>query len=219
MSEMFPSWTWQMCLMPTVFAGMKQRSSTKKSQYSGLGQNNIATLHGPTLAAVTAYMSLDTSIYPNNTATGGFGSQSDQFYMGEYPYWEDNAIHVVMFNVYLLCDPDFEKLDFVGGFIPKICRDEVSTPGIPTYDHIRLDPPSAWLTLTGENNPTVTATEVYARLLEVLEEQTASNAAGHDSESYLAFLSGEFDRIAKHFRAHLEMDKIYEILNGGALYG
>ena len=418
MSEMFPSWTWQMCLMPTVFAGMKQRSSTKKSQYSGLGQNNIATLHGPTLAAVMAYMSLDTSIYPNNTAMGGFGSQSDQFYMGEYPYWEDNAIHVVMFNVskgefnaavfdengdqsdytllqvlsdpddenevkhansssgsalffslmklamqdkefsdayaelaqqlasgfsdkevvrkcalvlcdnlyrrielhdkipdglgipvkinsngkiarmakqklqdgiftpssilygtfqhltpkkngsgkvillkdyigtrkmserklepgelkrlpnlppnyvipykidkicqhiemtttmpvpfrnillrgnsgsgksigakqialafglpylYLLCDPDFEKLDFVGGFIPKICRDEVSTPGIPTYDHIRLDPPSAWLTLTGENNPTVTATEVYARLLEVLEEQTASNAAGQGS--------------------------------------
>lgn len=83
--------------------------------------------------------------------------------------------------VFITCSANTEIMDFLGQILPdmKIERLKQLAGDIsyPTFEDIRMDPPTAYYKLTGEYNEDVTEDEVYEKLIEVaaskssLEEQ------------------------------------------------
>jgi len=83
--------------------------------------------------------------------------------------------------VHLTCSANTEITDLLGQILPVMDKDftAMATPvSLPSFDDIRIDPPTAYSRLTGEYDEEVTEGEVYDKLLEVIAQIAKAEAAG-----------------------------------------
>jgi MoxR-like ATPase len=84
--------------------------------------------------------------------------------------------------LYYTCSANTEIYDFLGQMLPETTENAHSGKEYPTLTDIQMDPPSAYKKLTGTYDETVTDTEVYDKLLEVMAQDAralmADNASG-----------------------------------------
>lgn len=74
--------------------------------------------------------------------------------------------------VHITCSANSEIMDFLGQILPDM-KAEKSKPlpegsSYPSFEDIRMDPPTAYFKLTGEYNEDITEDEVYEKLIEVI---------------------------------------------------
>ena len=96
-SKLFESWTWNRAL-PAPFDSLPNAARTDvHSKYNNKTGTPRATIHSMTIAAILAYMDIDTSITPGATGNGAIGTQGNNLTMAEY-HSRIGEIHVVVFN-------------------------------------------------------------------------------------------------------------------------
>mgnify|MGYP000727225797 FL=1 len=96
-SKLFESWTWNRAL-PAPFDSLPNAARTDvHSKYNNMTGTPRATIHSMTIAAILAYMDIDTSITPGATGNGAIGTQGNNLTMAEY-HSRIGEIHVVVFN-------------------------------------------------------------------------------------------------------------------------
>ena len=75
--------------------------------------------------------------------------------------------------LYLTCSANSEIYDFMGQMLPDTADSKPYALNYPTLIDIQMDPPSAYQKLTGIYDETITDTEVYNKLLEVMEHDAS----------------------------------------------
>ena len=78
--------------------------------------------------------------------------------------------------LYLTCSANSEIYDFMGQMLPDTVDSKPYALDYPTLIDIQMDPPSAYQKLTGIYDETITDTEVYNKLLEVMEHDAKALA-------------------------------------------
>lgn len=79
--------------------------------------------------------------------------------------------------LYYTCSANTEIYDFLGQMLPDTQEKADGLTDYPTLTDIQMDPPSACKKLTGVYDETVTDTEVYNKLLEVMERDAKALAS------------------------------------------
>ena len=92
---LFGNWTWKLSLPEPFDTITDTVSKTHYSAYCTVTTKK-STLHGPILAALLAYMEMDTSLTPSSTSESAIGTQGDKI-VAEYKS-RTGEIHVVVFN-------------------------------------------------------------------------------------------------------------------------
>lgn len=144
-TKLFDNWTWNRTL-PAPFDKLPStRRNDVHSVYNNMSGTPIATIHPMTLAAILAYLAMDTSVNSSASGNGAIGSQGTNMTMAEY-HSRTGDIHVVVFNK-------------ITGKFNAGCYSSVSaTPTVYTLK---------------ENKNTGTAL-FYALMLEAMEDQEFS---------------------------------------------
>ena len=94
-SPLFNNWTWKLG-MPEPFDKVASNVSTAHySSYCTVATKK-ATLHAPLLAAILAYMEMDTSLTPGSSSESAIGTQGEKT-VAEYQS-RTGEIHVAVFN-------------------------------------------------------------------------------------------------------------------------
>lgn len=94
-TPLFANWTWKLS-MPEPFDKIASNvSTTHYSTYCTVATKK-ATLHSPLLAAILAYMEMDTSLTPGSSSESAIGSQGEKT-VAEYQS-RTGEIHVAVFN-------------------------------------------------------------------------------------------------------------------------
>lgn len=94
-TPLFANWTWKLS-MPEPFDKIASNvSTTHYSTYCKVATKK-ATLHSPLLAAILAYMEMDTSLTPGSSSESAIGSQGEKT-VAEYQS-RTGEIHVAVFN-------------------------------------------------------------------------------------------------------------------------
>jgi len=75
---------------------------------------------------------------------------------------------------YLTCNADYEIFDLLGQIFPDVDGKASRAAELPTFDDIRMDPPTAFEKLTGGYSEEVTEEQVYGKLLEVMQARAQS---------------------------------------------
>ena len=96
-TKLFDNWTWNRTLPAPFDTLPSARRTDVHSRYNNMSGTQVATIHPMTIAAILAYLSLDTSINPSATGDGAIGSQGSDMTMAEY-HSRTGDIHVVVFN-------------------------------------------------------------------------------------------------------------------------
>ena len=94
-SPLFNNWTWKLS-MPEPFDKTASNVSTAHCSTYNTMATRKATLHSPLLAAVLAYMEMDTSLTPGSSSESAIGTQGDKT-VAEYQS-RTGEIHVAVFN-------------------------------------------------------------------------------------------------------------------------
>lgn len=92
---LFGNWTWKLSL-PEPFDNVANIVSTTYYSIYCTVTTKKATLHGPALSAILAYLDMDTSFTPATTSESAIGTQGDKT-VAEYRS-RTGEIHVVVFN-------------------------------------------------------------------------------------------------------------------------
>lgn len=90
--------------------------------------------------------------------------------------------------VYITCSANTEIIDLLGQILPDVKTDfgEPALSGsYPTFEDIRMDPSTAYCTLTGEYNETVTENDVYMKLLETIRKEAANQSGSEQGFRYV----------------------------------
>ena len=93
--QLFANWTWKIGLPEPFDKIASNTSTTYYSTYCTVASKK-ATLHSPLLAAVLAYMEMDTSLTPGSSSQSAIGTQGDKT-VAEYQS-RTGEIHVAVFN-------------------------------------------------------------------------------------------------------------------------
>lgn len=94
-SPLFNNWTWKLS-MPEPFDKIASNvSTTHYSSYCTVAAKK-STLHAPLLAAILAYMEMDTSLTPGSSSESAIGTQGEKT-VAEYQS-RTGEIHVAVFN-------------------------------------------------------------------------------------------------------------------------
>lgn len=75
--------------------------------------------------------------------------------------------------LHLTCSANTEIFDLLGQMLPVLEKPDRKIKKYPTFEDIRMDTATAYYKLTGEYQENVTEDEVYEKLLETIEENTA----------------------------------------------
>ena len=75
--------------------------------------------------------------------------------------------------LHLTCSANTEIFDLLGQMLPVLEKPDRKIKEYPTFEDIRMDTATAYYKLTGEYQENVTEDEVYEKLLETIEENTA----------------------------------------------
>lgn len=80
--------------------------------------------------------------------------------------------------VHITCSANTEIMDLLGQILPDM--DSFAPPvmaegDLPTFEDIQMDPPTAYCKLTGAYDGAVTETEVYEKLIEVIEARAKAD--------------------------------------------
>lgn len=94
-TPLFANWTWKLS-MPEPFDKIASNVSTSHYSAYCTVATKKATLHSPLLAAILAYMEMDTSLTPGSSSESAIGSQGDKT-VAEYQS-RTGEIHVAVFN-------------------------------------------------------------------------------------------------------------------------
>jgi MoxR-like ATPase len=79
--------------------------------------------------------------------------------------------------LFYTCSANTEIYDFLGQMLPETEAGEPLTGGYPTLEDIQMDPPSAYMKLTGTYQEDITDAEVYDKLLETMMHDARAMAA------------------------------------------
>lgn len=94
-TPLFANWTWKLS-MPEPFDKIASNVSTTHYSTYCMVATKKATLHSPLLAAILAYMEMDTSLTPGSSSESAIGSQGEKT-VAEYQS-RTGEIHVAVFN-------------------------------------------------------------------------------------------------------------------------
>lgn len=94
-TPLFGNWTWKLGLPEPFDTVANNISTTFYSTYCRVASRK-ATLHGPILSAILAYMDMDTSLTPASTSESAIGTQGDKI-IAEYQS-RTGETHAVVFN-------------------------------------------------------------------------------------------------------------------------
>lgn len=83
--------------------------------------------------------------------------------------------------LYYTCSANTEIYDFLGQMLPETDSDVPVVTDYPTLTDIQMDPPSAYMKLTGTYEETVTEEDVYNKLLDVMEHDAKKQASDNSS--------------------------------------
>ena len=79
--------------------------------------------------------------------------------------------------MYYTCSANTEIYDFLGQMLPETDDGKTPVTDYPTLTDIQMDPPSAYMKLTGIYDETVTDEDVYKKLLEVMDRDAKKLAS------------------------------------------
>ena len=94
-TPLFANWTWKLT-MPEPFDKITSNTSTTYYSTYCTVATKKSTLHSPLLAAVLAYMEMDTSLTPGSSSESAIGTQGEKT-VAEYQS-RTGEIHVAVFN-------------------------------------------------------------------------------------------------------------------------
>lgn len=94
-TPLFANWTWKLT-MPEPFDKITSNTSTTYYSTYCTVPTKKSTLHSPLLAAVLAYMEMDTSLTPGSSSESAIGTQGEKT-VAEYQS-RTGEIHVAVFN-------------------------------------------------------------------------------------------------------------------------
>ena len=94
-TPLFGNWTWKLSLPEPFDTVANNVSTTFYSAYCRVSAKK-ATLHGPALSAILAYIDMDTSLTPASTSECAIGTQGDKI-IAEYQS-RTGETHAVVFN-------------------------------------------------------------------------------------------------------------------------
>lgn len=94
-SPLFNNWTWKLTMPEPFDAIASNTSTTYYSTYCTMPTKK-STLHSPLLAAILAYMEMDTTLTPGSSSESAIGTQGDKT-VAEYQS-RTGEIHVAVFN-------------------------------------------------------------------------------------------------------------------------
>lgn len=83
--------------------------------------------------------------------------------------------------LYYTCSANTEIYDFLGQMLPDTDGKASFGKEYPTLEDIQMDPPSAYMKLTGIYDETITDAAVYDKLLEVMEQDAKAMASENTS--------------------------------------
>lgn len=86
--------------------------------------------------------------------------------------------------VHLTCNANFEIYDFLGQMLPDARPKGGVETKLPSLQDIQMDPPSAYYAMTGEYNESITDSEVFDKMVEVLAARVQSQSAEEGRQSY-----------------------------------
>lgn len=94
-TPLFATWTWKLS-MPEPFDAIASNTSTTYYSTYCTTPTKKSTLHSPILAAILAYMDMDTTLTPGSSSESAIGTQGDKT-VAEYQS-RTGEIHVAVFN-------------------------------------------------------------------------------------------------------------------------
>lgn len=120
--------------------------------------------------------------------------------------------------LYYTCSANTEIYDFLGQMLPETEDNSFSQKEYPSLMDIQMDPPSAYKKLTGIYDENVIDTEVYNKLLEVMEQD--AKALANENSSGQRFRYVETPLITAIRNGYLiEIQEPTVIANPGVLVG
>lgn len=96
-TKLFDTWTWNRTLPAPFDTLASPRRNNVRSRFNNMTGSPVATIHPMLLAAILAYMGIDSSLSPGSTGAGAIGTQGDDMTIAEY-HSRTGSIHVVVFN-------------------------------------------------------------------------------------------------------------------------
>ncbi|MCL2106422.1 MAG: AAA family ATPase [Oscillospiraceae bacterium] len=121
---------------------------------------------------------------------------------------------------HLTCGADFERFDLLGQILPDL-DGTPALPGaaeLPTFDDIRMDPPTAFEKLTGEYREEVTEEQVYAGLLEVMTARALEQAGNGSTQQRFRYVDTPLVQALRNGWC-IEIQEPSVIANPGVLVG
>ncbi len=126
--------------------------------------------------------------------------------------------------VHITCSANTEIFDLLGQMLPEVsgmAQENVGTGELPSFDDIRFDPPTAYASLCGVYDETVTEEQVYAKLVEAIEQRAKSECEdGEKAETHQRFryVDTPFVQAMRHGYV-VELQEPSIIANPGVLVG
>lgn len=121
--------------------------------------------------------------------------------------------------VFQTCAADYEFSNLIGSYVPDLQTNAcaLADEDLPSFDDIRFDPGTAYSKLTGEYAEGATEQEVYAKLLEVIADRTATQYKDEGGVQYKYTETPFVQAIRNGWTVELQEPSI--IVNQGVLVG
>lgn len=120
--------------------------------------------------------------------------------------------------MYYTCSANTEIYDFLGQMLPETSADTFVGKEYPTLMDIQMDPPSAYCKLTGIYSENITDSEVYDKLLEVMEQDVRNIASGNSTGQRFRYVETPLIKAIRNGYL-IEIQEPTVIANPGVLVG
>lgn len=120
--------------------------------------------------------------------------------------------------LYYTCSANTEIYDFLGQMLPDTDGKTPFDKEYPTLEDIQMDPPSAYMKLTGIYDETVTDAAVYDKLLEVMEQDAKAMASENTSGQHFRYVETPLITAIRNGYV-IEIQEPTVIANPGVLVG
>ena len=120
--------------------------------------------------------------------------------------------------LYYTCSANTEIYDFLGQMLPDTDGKTPFDKEYPTLEDIQMDPPSAYMKLTGTYDETITDAAVYDRLLEVMEQDAKAMASENTSGQHFRYVETPLITAIRNGYV-IEIQEPTVIANPGVLVG
>lgn len=120
--------------------------------------------------------------------------------------------------LYYTCSANSEIYDFLGQMLPNTADSKAYNAEYPSLIDIQMDPPSAYKKLTGIYDESITDSEVYDKLLEIMERDARALAAKNSSGQHFRYVETPLIKAIRNGYL-IEIQEPTVIANPGVLVG